>query len=79
MVNGANSRFITMHDFVGKSYVFPDGDSITVTQVKVRDGNEEWVTYQTKQGPGVPRKLVMSLHEFNNTYGYLFKGEDNNK
>jgi hypothetical protein len=68
-----------MDNWVGKSYVFPDGDAITVMQIKVRDGNEEWVTYQIQQGPGVPRKLVMKLYEFNNTYGYLFRGEDNNK
>lgn len=59
-------------DLVGKSYVFDDGNSITVTQVKIRDGNEPWVTYQTISGPGIPRRYVMTLHEFLNTYGHLF-------
>jgi len=66
------------NDIVGKSHTFKDGDSITVTQIKIRDGNEPWVTYQVQQGPGVPRKLVMKLYEFNNMYGHLFgiKTED---
>ena len=61
-----------MIDLVGKSHIFEDGDSITVTQIKIRDGNEHWVTYQVQQGPGIPRRLVMALHEFSNTYGHLF-------
>jgi len=66
------------NDIVGKTHVFQDGDSITITQIKVRDGNEHWVTYQIQQGPGIPRRLVMSLHEFSNTYGHLFGiSEDN--
>jgi hypothetical protein len=63
---------------VGKTHTFEDGDSITVTQIKQRDGNELWVTYNIQQGPGIPRRLVMSLHEFVNTYGHLFDiSEDN--
>lgn len=59
-------------DIVGKSHTFEDGDSITVMQLKERDGNEVWVTYEVRQGPGIPRKLLMSLFEFSNTYGHLF-------
>jgi len=47
-----------------------------VTQVKFRDGNEYYVTYMIKTGPGIPRKLVLSLHEFTAYYGHLF-GMDN--
>ena len=47
-------------------------------QVKLRDGNTPWVTYNLKQGPGIPRKQVMPLDEFVNTFGHLFgvKTED---
>lgn len=60
------------YNLVGKSYTFEDGNSITVTQIKERDGNEKFVTYQVKTGPGIPRKLVLSLEEFSNFYGHLF-------
>jgi len=72
VVNGANSQFITMNDLVGKSYVFEDGNSITIAQIKKRDGNRYWVTYQIQQGPGIPQRLVMTIDEFIDTYGYLF-------
>lgn len=67
-----------MIDLVGKSHIFEDGDSITVTQIKIRDGNEPWVTYQIKQGPGVARRLVMPLYEFAGTYGHLFGVSEDN-
>lgn len=57
---------------VGRSYVFEDGNSIAVTQIKVRDDNIPWVTYQTTSGPGIPRRYTMTLHEFNGHYGHLF-------
>ena len=58
---------------VGKSFVFEDGATITVTQVKLRDEGIYWVTYMTKTGPGIPVRYVMGVEEFINTYGYLFK------
>lgn len=61
-----------MNDLVGKSHTFEDGDSITVTQIKIRDENMQWVTYHIQQGPGIPRKLVMKYDEFVVTYGHLF-------
>jgi hypothetical protein len=61
-----------MNDLVGKRYVFEDGDSMTIMQVKMRDGNENWITYHVQQGPGVARKLVMRQEEFIDTYGHLF-------
>ena len=62
-----------MHeDLVGKTYVFPDGDSIQVIQVRLRDAEQYWVTYHVQQGPGIPRKLVMVYEEFVQTYGHLF-------
>lgn len=67
-----------MKDIVGLNHTFDDNDSITVMQIKMRDGNIPWVTYQIQQGPGIPRKLVMQLDEFVNMYGHLFgvKTED---
>lgn len=61
-----------MNPLIGRSYTFEDGDSIEVIQVKRRDDGE-WVTYHINQGPGIPRKLLLPLQEFMNTYGHLFK------
>ncbi len=59
-------------DLVGQRFQFDDGDSIEVIQVKRRETGP-WVTYHIQQGPGIPRKMVMSLEEFNQTYGHLFQ------
>jgi len=61
-----------MHPLIGKEYTFEDGDRIAIVQVKVRDENENWITYHVHQGPGIPRKLVMREIEFIDTYGHLF-------
>jgi hypothetical protein len=58
---------------VVKTFVFEDGATITVTQIKLRDEGIYWVTYMTKTGPGIPVRYVMGVEEFINTYGYLFK------
>ena len=57
---------------VGLSHTFSDGDKLVVTQVKVRDNGEPFVTFNAHSGPGVPRKQVMSLKEFHEYYGHLF-------
>ena len=56
---------------LGKSYTFEDGDRIEVVQVKRRDTGP-WITYHIYQGPGIPRKLLMTAGEFDITYGHLF-------
>lgn len=68
-----------MSNLVGKVFTFEDGNSIEVLQIKVRDNNEQFVTYQVITGPGIPRRGTMSLAEFLNTYGHLFPeiSEDN--
>jgi len=67
------------HDLIGKKHVFADGDSIEIMQIKSRNDEEHLVTYHIQQGPGIPRKLVMKLEEFLNTYGHLFgEGEPPN-
>lgn len=67
-----------MIDLAGKQHIFDDGNSITVIQVKVRDGNIPWVTYHLQNGPGIPRKEVMQIDQFVDMFGHLFgvKSED---
>lgn len=55
---------------------FEDGDSIEVIQLKSRNDEIHLVTYHIQQGPGIPRKLVMELNEFIDTYGHLFEVEE---
>lgn len=62
-------------DLVGKSFTFDDGDRIEVIQVKRRDVGPT-VTYHVIQSGGLPRKLVMLLGEFMDTYGHLFNNGD---
>jgi hypothetical protein len=66
-------------DLAGKKHVFEDGSVIEVLQIKMRDNSIETVpivTYTVQQGRSLPRKLVLPLNEFINTFGHLF-GEDN--
>jgi hypothetical protein len=62
----------SLQKMVGKKYTFEDGDSLEIIQVKRRD-NGPWVTFHVQQGPGIPRKLIMMLDEFQVTYGHLFE------
>jgi hypothetical protein len=64
------------HELIGKSYVFEDGNSIKVTQMKPRDEDKVLVTYEIQSGPGIPRRLVMEYPEFISTFGHLFNYED---
>jgi len=59
-------------NLVGKTHKFEDGDSITIFQIKERDGNELYVTYHVQKGPGIPQKLVLPINEFAEYYGHLF-------
>lgn len=67
-----------MHDLVGKSYTFPDGNKIEVFQIKDRDQGEQLVTYHITQGHSIPRKLVMNMVEFENAFGHLFRPQKEN-
>jgi hypothetical protein len=60
------------HEYVGKTFIFEDGNSIKVTQMKERDEGKVLVTYEIQSGPGIPRRLVMELEEFKSTFGHLF-------
>lgn len=64
---------LTKDNVVGLKHQFEDGDSIEVIQVKSRNEELHLVTYHIQQGPGIPRKLIMELNEFIDTYGHLFQ------
>lgn len=64
---------LTKDNVVGLKHQFGDGDSIEVIQVKSRNEELHLVTYHIQQGPGIPRKLIMELNEFIDTYGHLFQ------
>ncbi len=66
---------LTKDNIVGIKHQFEDGDSIEVMQVKSRNEELHLVTYHIQQGPGIPRKLIMELNEFIDTYGHLFEVE----
>jgi|TARA_R110000868_G_scaffold1170_1_gene9016 hypothetical protein len=66
---------------VGSKHTFPDGDSIMIFEIKLRDrliegegieGITPFVTYEIQQGPGIPRRHTMSYNQFLGTYGHLF-------
>lgn len=68
----------------GSQYTFPDGDSIKVIEIKLRDkqiegkgeeGIAPFIMYEIQQGPGIPRRLSMFYQEFIDTYGHLFSVE----
>lgn len=64
------------NDLVGKKYIFEDGATLEVKQIKMKeiDGvNQPFVTYHTYGTRTIPRKLTMTLTEFINTYGHLFE------
>lgn len=67
---------LTKDNIVGLKHQFEDGDSIEVIQLKSRNEELHLVTYHIQQGPGIPRKLVMELNEFIDTYGHLFEQEE---
>ena len=59
-------------DLIGKKFSFEDGAMIEIIQLKEREDGL-WVHYFISMNAGLPRKLVMQLDEFNNTFGHLFK------
>jgi hypothetical protein len=60
------------NDLVGKSYTFEDGSLISVIQLKNREDGL-WVHYEISINSSLPRKLLMPVNEFINTYEHLFK------
>jgi hypothetical protein len=59
-------------NLIGKKFSFEDGASLEVLQLKEREDGL-WVHYFISMNDSLPRKLVMKLDEFNNTFGHLFK------
>ena len=68
---------IDEYNLVGQKYIFPDGNRIKVIQIKLRVDNATslsipYVTFLTWSGPGIPRKEVMTQHDFIANFGHLF-------
>ena len=61
-----------LQKYVGESFTFEDGNSITILQIKRRDEEQYWVTYQVVTGPGVPARFVLEWNQFKDHYGHLF-------
>lgn len=61
-----------LQKYVGESFTFEDGNSITILQIKRRDEDQYWVTYQVVTGPGVPARFVLEWNQFKDHYGHLF-------
>ena len=57
---------------LGQSYDFGDGNKIEITQIKIRDNNEQWVTYVITRNKAIPQKLVSSMKDFVDAFGHLF-------
>lgn len=64
-------------NLVGKSYTFPDNNKIEITQIKKTDEDrgDYLVTYNVYSGPGIPRRFILPIQEFINTYSHLFPEE----
>ncbi len=62
-----------LQKYVGKVYEFDDGNSITILQIKRRDEEQYWVTYQIVTGPGLPARFVLEWMQFKDHYGHLFE------
>jgi hypothetical protein len=68
-----------MEDLKGKKYIFEDGSSLEIIQIKNRELNEEivpFITYHISGPKTIPRKLIMPYNEFVNTYGHMFGLDD---
>lgn len=63
-------------DLLGKKYIFDDGNTIEVIQLKTREDGI-WVHYCISMHDSLPRKLIMKHDEFMNKYQHLF--ENNHK
>lgn len=61
-----------LQKYVGQSFTFEDGNSIKIVQIKRRDEDQYWVTYQVITGPGVPVRFVLEWYQFKEHYGHLF-------
>lgn len=61
-----------LHQFIHKPYTFPDGVLLEIIQIKTRDENVEWVTYDTTHRGALPRKSVVTVNEFIENFGHLF-------
>lgn len=58
--------------YVGQSFKFEDGNSITIIQIKRRDEDQYWVAYEVVTGPGLPARFSIEFNQFKEYYGHLF-------
>jgi hypothetical protein len=64
-----------MQNLVGKSYHFEDGNAIKIIQIRDKEVDGEvqpFITYEIFQGNSLPRRLVMTLTQFTDSFGHLF-------
>ena len=61
-----------LEPFVNKPYTFPDGVVLEILQVKTRDQNIDWVTYNTINKGCLPKKHTIPVLEFIDNYGHLY-------
>lgn len=65
------------HKFlIGKDYTFSDGIILRVIQIKQRE-TALWVTYEHVYSGAMPRRFSETLEKFMETYGHLYKNENN--
>jgi hypothetical protein len=59
----------------GRAHTFEDGVEMRIIQVKIRETGP-WVTYESDYGGSIPRRFVLPVWEFLDTFGHLFPLED---
>ena len=64
-----------LNNLVGKTYTFEDGDSLEIIQIKKRDDGD-WITIHAHKVSCIPKKEVMPIQEFINSFGHLFGLKD---
>jgi hypothetical protein len=61
-----------LHQFINKPYIFTDGVELKIIQIKTRDEDIEWVTYNSTHPGALPRKSVVTVNEFIENFGHLY-------
>jgi hypothetical protein len=61
-----------LHNHIKQPYTFPDGVVLEILQIKTRDNNVEWVTYNTTHRGALPKKHTIPILEFIDNFGHLY-------
>ena len=62
-------------NYIGREYLFEDGRSIKIIDVKLRDTGEVqyYVNYEVKYSKtGIPKRMLMAEKEFISNFSHLF-------